>query len=212
MVKKIILISVLLFNLYSLGKDKGVYGELFEIEEKDLLEHVTSRLKDLEGNGELKGIQDGIQKRIMKNIEEPRDIDGIIKTKEARVFEFDPTIEVTENLKDQKGRIFAKKGDKYNALNYITYSKTLLFIDGNDEEQIEWAKLKLLKHKNVKIILVKGKPLKLQERLKRPIYFDQYGIITKRMWIKQAPARVWQEEGKKVLTVSEELANIGVGK
>lgn len=212
MVKKIILISVLLFNLYSLGKDKGVYGELFEIEEKDLLEHVTLRLKDLEGNGELKGIQDGIQKRIMKNIEEPRDIDGIIKTKEARVFEFDPTIEVTENLKDQKGRIFAKKGDKYNALNYITYSKTLLFIDGNDEEQIEWAKLKLLKHKNVKIILVKGKPLKLQERLKRPIYFDQYGIITKRMGIKQAPARVWQEEGKKVLTVSEELANIGVGK
>lgn len=212
MVKKIILISVLLFNLYSLGRDKGVYGELFEIEEKDLLEHVTSRLKDLEGNGELKGIQDGIQKRIMKNIEEPRDIDGIIKTKEARVFEFDPTIEVTENLKDQKGRIFAKKGDKYNALNYITYSKTLLFIDGNDEEQIEWAKLKLLKHKNVKIILVKGKPLKLQERLKRPIYFDQYGIITKRMGIKQAPARVWQEEGKKVLTVSEELANIGVGK
>ena len=59
---------------------------------------------------------------------------------------------------------------------------------------------------------MKGKPLKLQERLKRPIYFDQYGIITKRMWIKQAPARVWQEEGKKVLTVSEELANIGVGK
>ena len=212
MVKKIILISVLLFNLYSLGKDKGVYGELFEIEEKDLLEHVTSRLKKLEENGELKGIQDGIQKRIMKNIEEPRDIDGIIKTKEARVFEFDPTIEVTENLKDQKGRIFAKKGDKYNALNYITYSKTLLFIDGEDEEQIEWAKLKLLKHKNVKIILVKGKPLKLQERLKRPIYFDQYGIITKRMGIKQAPARVWQEEGKKVLTVSEELANIGVGK
>ena len=212
MVKKIILISVLLFNLYSLGKDKGVYGELFEIEEKDLLEHVTLRLKDLEGNGELKGIQEGIQKRIVKNIEEPRDIDGIIKTKEARIFEFDPTIEVTENLKDQKGRIFAKKGDKYNALNYITYSKTLLFIDGNDEEQIEWAKLKLLKHKNVKIILVKGKPLKLQERLKRPIYFDQYGIITKRMGIKQAPARVWQEEGKKVLTVSEELANIGVGK
>ena len=212
MVKKIILISVLLFNLYSLGKDKGVYGELFEIEEKDLLEHVTSRLKKLEENGELKWIQDGIQKRIMKNIEEPRDIDGIIKTKEARIFEFDTTIEVTENLKDQKGRIFAKKGDKYNALNYITYSKTLLFIDGNDEEQIEWAKLKLLKHKNVKIILVKGKPLKLQERLKRPIYFDQYGIITKRMGIKQAPARVWQEEGKKVLTVSEELANIGVGK
>ena len=212
MVKKIILISVLLFNLYSLGRDKGVYGELFEIEEKDLLEHVTSRLKDLEEKGELKWIQDGIQKRIMKNIEEPRDIDGIIKTKEARVFEFDPTIEVTEDLKDRKGRIFAKKGDKYNALNYITYSKTLLFIDGNDEEQIEWAKLKLLKHKNVKIILVKGKPLKLQERLKRPIYFDQYGIITKRMGIKQAPARVWQEEGKKVLTVSEELANIGVGK
>ena len=47
----------------------------------------------------------------------------------------------------------------------------------------------------------------MQERLKRPIYFDQYGIITKRVGVKQVPARVWQEEGKKVLTVSEELAN-----
>ena len=207
MVKKIVLIVTFLFNLYCFGKDKGVYGELFEIEEKDLLEEVMSKLKKLEENGELKGIQEGIQKRIVKNIEEPRSVEGVIKTKKARIFEFDPTIELTEDLKDQKGKIFARKGDKHNALDYITYSKTLLFIDGEDEEQIEWAKLKLLKHKKVKIILVKGKPLNLQERLKRPIYFDQYGIITKRVGVKQVPARVWQEEGKKVLTVSEELAS-----
>ena len=143
----------------------------------------------------------------MKNIKEPRSVEGIIKTEKPRVFEFDPTIEVTEDLKDQKGKIFARKGDKHNALDYIKYSKVLLFIDGEDEEQIEWAKLKLLKHKKVKIILVKGKPLNLQERLKRPIYFDQYGIITKRVGVKQVPAKVWQEEGKKVLTVSEELAS-----
>lgn len=201
-----------MFVSFSLGKDKGVYGELFEIEEEDLLEQVMSKLKKLEENGELKGIQESIQKRIVKNIEEPRSVEGVIKTKKAKIFEFDPTIELTEDLKDQKGKIFARKGDKHNALDYITYSKTLLFIDGEDEEQIKWAKLKLLKHKKVKIILVKGKPLKLQERLKRPIYFDQYGIITKRVGVKQVPARVWQEEGKKVLTVSEELADGGKSK
>ncbi len=197
---------------FSLGKDRGVYGELFEIEEKDLLKQVASKLKKLEENGELKGIQEGIQKRIVRNIEEPRTVERIIKTKKARIFEFDPTIELTEDLKDQKGKIFARKGDKHNALDYITYSKTLLFIDGEDEEQIEWAKLKLLKHKEVKIILVKGKPLKLQERLKSPIYFDQFGIITKRIGVKQVPARVWQEEGKKVLTVREELVDGGKSK
>ena len=212
MVKKIVLIVTFLFNLYCFGKDKGVYGELFEIEEKDLLEQVMSKLKKLEENGELKGIQEGIQKRIVKNIEEPRSVEGVIKTKKARIFEFDPTIELKEDLKDQKGKLFAKKGDKHNALDYIKYSKVLLFIDGEDEEQIEWAKLKLLKHKNVKIILVKGKPLKWQERLKKPIYFDQYGIITKRIGIKQVPARVWQEDGKKVLTISEELADGGKSK
>lgn len=41
---------------FSLGKDKGVYGELFEITEKDLLEEITGKLKRLETSGELKGI------------------------------------------------------------------------------------------------------------------------------------------------------------
>ena len=197
---------------YAFGKDKGVYGELFEIVENDLLEEITRKLKQLEASGELKGIQNGIQKRIVKNIEEPVGIEGIIKTEKAREFEFDPTIEVTEDLRDQKGRIFARKGDKHNALEYITYSKTLLFIDGSDEKQIEWLKLKFLKHKNVKVILVKGAPLKLQERLKMPVYFDQFGIITKRLGIKQVPAIVWQEKGKKVLTIREELVSEGGSK
>lgn len=207
MVKKIILMGLFLFNICSFGKDKGVYGELFEIEENDLLEEITRKLKQLEASGELKGVQNGIQKRIVKNIEEPVGIEGIIKTEKAREFEFDPTIEVTEDLRDQKGRIFARKGDKHNALDYITYSKTLLFIDGSDEKQIEWLKLKFLKHKNVKVILVRGAPLKLQERLKMPVYFDQFGIITKRLGIKQVPAIVWQEKGKKVLTIREELVS-----
>lgn len=199
--------GLFLFNICSFGKDKGVYGELFEIEENDLLEEITRKLKQLEASGELKGVQNGIQKRIVKNIEEPVGIEGIIKTEKAREFEFDPTIEVTEDLRDQKGRIFARKGDKHNALDYITYSKTLLFIDGSDEKQIEWLKLKFLKHKNVKVILVRGAPLKLQERLKMPVYFDQFGIITKRLGIKQVPAIVWQEKGKKVLTIREELVS-----
>ena len=61
--------------------------------------------------------------------------------------------------------------------------------------------------KNVKIILIAGSPLKLSEELGIPIYFDQYGLITKKLRIKQVPAMVFQETGNKVLTIREEVVD-----
>ena len=188
------------------AKDYGVFGKVFDIAETDLIEQIKERLQNLEKTGTLKDIQREIQRGIVKNIKTPKPIANIVKTEHPRTFEFDPTIELTVDLKDHKGKVFAKKGTKYNPLEMISFRKPLLFVDGDDANQVKWAMSKMDKFKLSKITLVKGSPLELEERLGIPIYFDQYGTLTKRIGIKQVPAIVLQEEGKKVLTVSEETA------
>lgn len=186
------------------AKNYGVLGEVFDIAETDLIDQIKERLQNLERNGTLKDIQQEIQREVVKNVKTPKPLMNIRNTEHPRTFEFDPTIELTVDLKDHKGKVFAKKGTKYNPLEMISFRKPLLFIDGDDANQVKWAITKMDKFKLSKIILVKGSPLELQEKLGIPIYFDQYGTLTKRIGIKQVPAIVLQDAGRKVLTVSEE--------
>lgn len=200
-----IFLSFVLLIGNSFAEDKGVFGAVFEIVEDDIVELIQGKLKQLGETGELEPIKKKIQNDIVKGINEPSAIEGIIRTSNPRKFVFDPTIELNEDLKDNKGKVFAKAGSRYNPLDYISMTKPLIFIDGDDEDQVLWAKLKLIKYKYGKLILVSGKPLNLQERMKRDVYFDQYGKITTKLSIKQVPAIVYQEIGQKVLTVSEEM-------
>ena len=182
----------------------GIFGETFEIHEMDLLEKIQTRLLQMQKDGSLEVENEKIKERILGNIETPQAIAGVKTTEKERTFEYDPTIELTQDLTDRKGRIFARKGDRFNPLDTVNLSKPLLFIDGDDEKQIQWAISKSEFWKS-KIILVKGTPLKLQERLKRDIYFDQHGFITNKLVITQVPAIVFQKSGEKVLTISEVL-------
>lgn len=197
--------SVFLFLANScFSRDMGVYGEVFEIAETDFIEEIQGKLLALEKNGDLPKSQQMIQKRIIKNAQKPQAVPDIIHTKIARTFEYDPTIELTVDLRDHQGRVFAKKGTKYNPCDYATFSKALLFIDGECKEHIAWLKRKLQSFRNIQIILVAGRPIQLSEQLGMSVYFDQYGTITRKLGIKQVPALVFQKPGKKVLTIREE--------
>lgn len=186
------------------SRDMGVYGEVFEIAETDFIDAIQSKLQALEKSGDLLKSQQMIQKRIIKNAQKPQAVPDIIHTKIARTFEYDPTIELTVDLRDHQGRVFAKKGTKYNPCDYATFSKALLFIDGECKEHIAWLKRKLQSFRNIQIILVAGRPIQLSEQLGMSVYFDQYGTITRKLGIKQVPALVFQKPGKKVLTIREE--------
>jgi len=212
--KKIIflflLISFFMDSSVTLAKDLGVFGETFEIKEKDLLDHIRIRLFQMQKDGSLEAENRKIKEKILANVKTPKPIASIKHTEVERTFEYDPTIELTQDLADHKGRVFAKKGDRFNPLDKITLSKPLLFIDGDDEKHVKWAIAKINGNnpggdaRLCRIILIKGSPLDLQEQLKRDIYFDQHGILTNKLGIKHVPAIVLQEKGKKVLTITEE--------
>jgi conjugal transfer pilus assembly protein TraW len=190
------------------AEDLGVFGELFEIAEEDFMEQIQSKLLQLEKTGLLETAKKKIQRRVKEMILLPQAINGITHTKKTRIFSFDPSITIAHDLRDHHGRVFAKKGERFNPLNISHFTTQLLFIDGDDEDHINWAISKIKDYKTVghdhaKVILVKGSPLELQKRLHRDIYFDQQGILTSKFGIKHVPAVVFQKADEKFLTITE---------
>ena len=145
--------------------------------EEDFLQHMMSKLQKMNLTGELKIAQNQIQEKIRRNIAHPKAVQGITKTEKEREFKFDPTITVTQDLADHNGKIFARAGEQFNPLDHVKMTP-MLFIVGNNNKHVSWAlkkieDRKIFRHDFAKIVLVKGSPLDLQEKLDRPIYFDQ---------------------------------------
>ncbi len=198
------------FLLTANAQDLGVFGETFEIAEEDFLQHMMSKLQKMNLTGELKIAQKQIQEKIQRNIAHPPAVQGITETEKEREYKFDPTITATQDLADHNGKIFARAGEQFNPLNQVKMTP-MLFINGENEKQISWAlkkisEKKIFRHDFAKIVLVKGSPFDLQEKLDRPIYFDQQGFLTKKLGIEHVPAIVFQNPWEKVLTVREEVA------
>ena len=210
---KILLFFFLPIFFSSESKNLGVFGETFAIFEKDLLEQMLVKLRRMEVTGELEQEKAKIQNRVANEIFHPKSINDITHTQAIREYKFDPTITVTRDFSDHRGVVFAKKGERFNPLNKINMSKMLLFIDGDEQSHIKWVISKIKEFKNHypeanKIILVKGSPLELQKQLNRDIYFDQYGILLKKLGIRHVPAIVFQKHGEKILTIIEDIINL----
>jgi conjugal transfer pilus assembly protein TraW len=192
---------ILLYSAALSAKDLGTFGETFPIVEENLLSFIQGKLSQLQSSGEIQKHQEVIAKKVVKNVQRPLAVEGVVKTKEPRKFYYDPSITIPYDLKDHNGVIFHKAGTTLNPLEVQPLKHSLFFIDGDDIEQINWTK----KHINTspKIILVRGAPFELMKTLETTVYFDQGGSIVKKLGIKQVPARVDQEG--KTLVISEIL-------
>jgi len=183
-----------------LQKDFGVVGTTFEIKEEDLLEVIEKKLQQMSVDGSLETHQKQMADKAQEKIKRPNPVEGIQHTTKPRSFLYDPSLTVPYDLKDHEGRVFHAKGTKVNPLDFKSLSKPLLFIDGDEKAQVEWA---MEQEPLAQIILTGGSPFELMEKLDRPIYFDQGGTLTKKLGIVQVPARVTQQD--KTLLIEEIL-------
>ena len=191
--------SLLLFSVSLLAisviptnaKDLGVQGATFEIKERSLLEIIYERLRKLETTNKLADHQKEIQARVKSSIENPLPVAGITTATSYAARTYDPSIIVDEDIKDHKGNFIARKGTHVNPLDYQSFGKPLILIQGDDESQVSWA----LKQ-DAKIVLVSGKPLQLARNHKKMFYFDQGAILSNKFSIKAVPARISQKDKK----------------
>lgn len=186
----------------AIAKEFGVHGEIFDIEEKDMLEVIHDRLNKLEKSGDLDKHYKSLRDKATNYVERPEVVKNINNTKSGRTWDFDPTYRVHKNILDHKGNILHMAGTLVNPLDTVPLPYNLLFIDGDNLNQLHFAiHSSMTAIKPLKIILVKGSPMELMKNKKIRFYFDQKGTLTKTLGIKQVPALVEQKET--VLKISE---------
>jgi len=176
------------------ARDFGIRGKISPITEEDPIVLIQSKLKNMEERGELERHNLELQKKTKAAIERPKPVEGITNAQKGRIFYYNPTYVVKEDLKDHQARIFYKKGTRINPLETVSLSQSLLFFDGDDADQVFFAKEKLSQEISIKLILTKGAPLALSEEWKAPVYFDQSGRLTQQLGIHHVPAVVTQEK------------------
>ena len=184
------------------AKDFGVQGHTLEIQEKDLLEHIQETLASMERGGQIRGIQEELQKKTIKRIRAPGPVLGIKKALKKHIFTHDPSIVVPRDIKDHKGTLLHAKGKRVNPLDHHSFRQRWFFIEGEDKRQVDWAlgevqKINQAGTHSTKIILVNGSPFDLSEKHGVRFYFDQLGKITEQLGVKRVPSAAYQC-GKKI--------------
>ncbi len=177
------------FNVTAYAKDFGIDGHTYKIIEEDMLKVMTQRLEKID----MEQFKQKLTEQTKQYVETPPAVTNVTKAQQTKEFFYDPTYVLQEEIRDHQGRIIHPKGVKINPLTSIPLSEALIFIDGDDEAQVDLAlKTREKKQNRLKIILVKGSPLQLQRNHKVWIYFDQAGFIIQKLGISEVPALVEQ--------------------
>jgi len=182
------------------ASDHGVVGQTFPVIETDLLSVIEQRLQNLQASGGIDRMNAEFARRAEAKVRRPTPVAGITPATQARVWAFDPTIVIEKDVKDQKGNFVARAGQTVNPLDFVAMHQALVFVDGDDKAQMEWATSQYSDLK-AKIILVSGSPIEEMTARKRRFYFDQEGRLTGKFGVRHTPA-VAEQDGK-VIKVSE---------
>lgn len=173
--------------------DLGAIGPTYPITEPHLIEQIKDILRKKEASGELARLQREAQQRAIVKVESPPPVEGIQTATIPRVFYFDPSIVVDQNIVDDKGRVLVPVGTRVNALEHTALSRPLLFIDARDPRQQARARELLGSSAGVRLILTAGNYRDLMKQWNVRVYYDQGGDITRRLGIKHVPALVTQQ-------------------
>lgn len=185
------LITVLLLSSPLYAKNLGVLGPVFEIKEPDMLEIITQKLSYMQDSGTITYHQNQLLAKAKGVLQTPYPVSGLTDTINPRTFSWDPSITFSYDIKNHQGQLIYKKGTRINPLETVSFRGQWLFINGEDTKQKAWAES--LYKTGDKLILVQGSPIQLMQSLNLPVYFDQQGLLTRKIGIQQIPARLYQE-------------------
>jgi conjugal transfer pilus assembly protein TraW len=186
------LVAIWLIAVPAHARDYGQQGALFPITELDLLEQIQRKLMALQASGATAKLNEDLKRRTIAKVNRPAPVSGLGIASAIRSWAFDPTISVAEDISDDKGRLIMAAGTRVNPLDTVPLRQTLVFLDGDDAAQLDWA-TKNFASSAAKLILVNGAPLQLMRGRQRRFFFDQGGKLVRHFKIKAVPATVKQQ-------------------
>ncbi|RZI40135.1 type-F conjugative transfer system protein TraW [Herbaspirillum sp. HC18] len=190
----LVVAAALAASAHGRAVDLGTIGPLYPIAEPHLLDDIRQRLQEKERSGELKRLEQQARARGVDAVAHPKPVAGVQPAETARTFYFDPSFTLDRNVFDDKGQLLFAAGTRKNPLEVVALSKHLLFFDARDQRQVARARELIAFYRGrAKPILVGGSYLDLMKAWGLRVYYDQQGLLTRRLGITQVPAIVSQE-------------------
>ena len=200
--KKILLLILGMASCFA--DNLGVVGKVYPINEPDMIAWIKSKADAMMKSGEWQQIQNKTIANVKQQINNPTPVIGITDATVTKVTYFKPMIQTKQDISDTRGHVIAKAGN-YNALRYKPFDVQLLFINGNNLKQVDWALAKNSESgTKTKIVLTQGSFMNLDKKYKVWFYYDQNGKYTQKLNIKHVPAIVIQDGDQLKIT---EIAN-----
>lgn len=182
----VIVIALLLGTASAQAKVLGTYGMTYQISEKDALAEIEARARQVDWNKVL-------DKKKVENYQGPPDRMSLPKAKRNRSFLVDMTYITEIDVPDGKGGILYPKGYTFNPLDYVTYPKTLVVINGSDPDQVKWlAGSEYDKRLDVTLLLTEGSFKTVAKKVSRPVFYADRKII-ERLKLQAVPSIIRQK-------------------
>lgn len=149
----------------------GTVGATYSIAEKDALAEIEQKAKRIDWSKVIK-------RKPIEDYNGPEDRVSLPCAVRDRSFSVDMTYTLKMDIPDGKGGVLYPKGYTVNPLDYVTFTKTLVIIDGNDPDQVKWFASSGYKGRiDVMLLLTEGRYLSLGKKLDVPLFYADSTII-----------------------------------
>lgn len=165
------------------AEDLGVKAGTY-LPDPDGRDELRDAVKQRQQSGALDGFWRHYRDQVVNAIRHPAPLP--IHTVYAATSEFHSvTFTMPSDFFDQNGKVVAHKGQVIEPLSILPLTSSLVFIDGRDQQQVDWA-LAHGQSVRTKIILTGGSAIELREKYKQtpwmagqgvPFYLDQRAMI-----------------------------------
>ena len=175
MIKRSILIVAGLFIVIASAnaKDLGTFGRTYPIAEKDALTEIEERARQVDW-------EKVMDKRKLENFQGPPDKATLPRAQRGQVRQVDMTYTAEIDVPDGKGGILYPKGYTFNPLDFITYPKTIIVINGNDKDQVSWFKdSEYSQQMDVTLMITEGAFGVITKKVNRTVFYATTKIINR---------------------------------
>ena len=178
------LAAVLAASLPVWALDLGTFGAMYPIAEPDALAEMKAKAARVDWKKYLD------REKLTRKVREyrPKDLERLPAAGRDWAFLADMTYTLDMDIPDGKGGILYPRGFTFNPLDFVAFNRTLVIIDGSDKRQVEWFRRSAWRG-DVKsmLLLTGGNWYKVQEKLKRPVFYADKRLVAK-LGLKAVPA------------------------
>ncbi|CAE6841809.1 conjugal transfer protein [Paraburkholderia aspalathi] len=190
------------------AEDLGIKAQTYALD-RDAGEQIKDVMRQKQASGEMAQFWKTYRDRTIDSIKNPPPL-GIKSDYTARTELRPLQFVIPEDYKDQSGRVIVTRGTVVEPLKIMPLTYGLLFIDGNDPKQVEYA-IKRSESEPLKIVLTAGSPYLMRIKYRNvpwhggmgvPFYFDQRKMIISTLSklygveINSVPAALFQQGDK----------------